>query len=171
VGSGRGKGGKSKQKRPSIGQHVPPDDKRPTAGRFLPGSTKSPRSQGSPDVFLDLSPSWRVGKLQTAGNFGWHELGRDKILQILERLRSLESMTWSEILVKSSKHFHKVNIAQLSPPARKRFEELSLDDYEELLSTRLSARERIWGFLDQGILHLIWWDPEHQVCPSLKKHT
>ena len=40
---------------------------------------------------------------------------------------------------------------------------LGLDD---VVSLRLSGPERVFGYLDNGVLVLLWWDPLHQVCPS-----
>ena len=31
--------------------------------------------------------------------------------------------------------------------------------------------ERTGSIRHANIMRLLWWDPEHQVCPALKKHT
>jgi hypothetical protein len=48
---------------------------------------------------------------------------------------------------------------------------MGLDEFEDLVSLRLSARERVWGILAEGVLELLWWDPDHKVCPSLPRNT
>ena len=80
-------------------------------------------------------------------------------------------MTWNQISIDGKKQNHSVAIAQLSKETQKRLVEINIIDIDELFSLRLSGRERIWGILDKGVLNLLWWDPNHRVCPSIKKHT
>ena len=103
--------------------------------------------------------------------FGWHELDTVKFAEIRQRLIHLEKLTWNEILVKDKYWNHTVSRSDLSKEARDRLAELQLDDQEEFVSLRLSNLERVWGIRLEGAMTLIWWDPDHQVCPSLKKHT
>ena len=74
-------------------------------------------------------------------------------------------------MIKSKKFHHLVKVENLSAEAQGYLDRVGLDDVDELVSLRLSGRERVWGILDENILNLLWWVPEHQVCPSLKKHT
>ena len=73
--------------------------------------------------------------------------------------------------MKNKRNNHSVEIDKLSSTAQTRLTEIQLDDIDELVSLRLSAKERIWGILEQGVLIILWWDPNHQVCPSNLKHT
>lgn len=77
-------------------------------------------------------------------------------------------MTWNEILVKGKKRNHSVAITQLCAQAQKRLRDSGQADLEELVSLRLSGPERVWGILREGVLAVIWWDPNHEVCPSIK---
>lgn len=77
-------------------------------------------------------------------------------------------MKWSEILNRNS---HAVPISKICPEAQGRLKELKQDDVDELISLRLTGKKRVWGIRDQNILKILWWDPEHTVCPSLKRHT
>lgn len=78
-------------------------------------------------------------------------------------------MTWGEIEGANS---HLIQISDCpNPRVQKRLNELRLDDYNELFSLRLSAKERVFGVLFGNVLKLLWYDPEHQVWPSPKKHT
>ena len=136
-----------------------------------PGAGKQPRTAGLAGPPSQVHPSWRSGLLQTAGPYGWHELDRKKLFEVHEKLRGFESQTWHEILIDGKQRNHYVEVTKLAPEARKRLQELRLDDIDELVSLRLSARERIWGILESGVLKLLWWDPQHRVCPSKKRHT
>lgn len=100
--------------------------------------------------------------------FGWHELDRETLQTIRTRLAHFESMTWSEILVRAKKQNHSIQVGSLCTPAQRRLETMRLI-LDEVVSLRLSGRERVWGYLENGVLVLLWWDPEHQVCPSLRE--
>ena len=100
--------------------------------------------------------------------FGWHRIDGAILLEIREKLRNFESMTWGQIMGPQS---HMVSTMSLCKNARERLAQLKLDELEELFSLRLSGKERVWGVLEHNILTLLWWDPDHEVCPSLKKHT
>ena len=41
----------------------------------------------------------------------------------------------------------------------------------ELVSLRLSGKQRIYGIQDRGVLLLLWWDPDHKIYPVKKKGT
>ena len=98
--------------------------------------------------------------------YGWQDLSREKLLQIIERLRALETMTWSDILVKGKKDNHEIPFGDLVRPAQACLKQVWQGGVDSVVSLRLTARERIFGIMDDGVLHLIWWDPEHEVCPS-----
>lgn len=88
---------------------------------------------------------------------------------VLEKLRSYESMTWGEIEGRAS---HVIGVESLNKKAIKRLEELKLDDVDSVFSFRVTGKKRVIGLRLAGPqLHLLWWDPRHQVCLSHKKHT
>lgn len=100
--------------------------------------------------------------------FGWHQVDGASLFSIREKLRNFETMTLGQIL---GRNHHRVSVELLCKDARDRLEALHLDDVEELLSLRLTGIERVWGILEHNIIILLWWDPKHLVCPSLKKNT
>lgn len=132
-----------------------------------PQPSKTPRT-GFDENPRKLKPAWRIGAMEMCDPFGWHQLDGVLLLEIRAKLRDFESMTWGEIIGRDS---HAVAVSSLCKAARDRLATLRLDDLEELFSLRLSAKERVWGVLEHNILTLLWWDPSHAVCPSLKKHT
>lgn len=42
---------------------------------------------------------------------------------------------------------------------------------DALARFRLGGTERLYGFLVGNEFHILWWDPNHEVWPSSKKHT
>lgn len=97
--------------------------------------------------------------------FGWHAVDAKTLLSIRTKLAHFETMTWSEILVTGKKRNHSINVSAITPEARQRLETIGLG-LDEVVSLRLSGAERVFGYLDNGVLVLLWWDPDHQVCPT-----
>jgi hypothetical protein len=136
-----------------------------------PSPSKIAKFASNPDGYNDRNPAWRISKIEMVDPFGWHNLNAQEIKDIQTKLSEFESMTWNEISVQGKKQHHSVTIDQLSKEAQTRLKEKNIVDIDELFSLRLSGQQRVWGILEQGILNLLWWDPNHQVCPSNKKHT
>ncbi len=136
-----------------------------------PHVSKQPKTAADPTGFLGLKPAWRIGKMEFVDPFGWHIVTTDVLDFIRKKLGYFESMTWADILIVAKKHNHTVTIDQLCTRAQKRLKELHLDDIDGVVSLHLSGVQRVWGILNAGVLALLWWDPVHAVCPSLKKNT
>lgn len=116
-------------------------------------------------------PVWRLQHLDLEhSKWGWKKITGKDFDDILEKLRKYETMTWGAIY-NDKKRDHDVDINKLIKEAKKRLEELGLDDTDHLLRLRLEGRKRIWGIRDRYIFKILWWDPEHTVCISKKKHT
>ncbi len=139
--------------------------------RKEPSPKKQPKAAYNPTSYNHLRPSWRISKIEMIGPYGWGNIDATTLKYIHDKLSNFESMTWNDILVKNKRNNHSVEIDKLSSTAQTRLTEIQLDDIDELVSLRLSAKERIWGILEQGVLIILWWDPNHQVCPSNLKHT
>lgn len=127
-----------------------------------PSPTKKPSAEPVSD-FNKLHPAWRISRLEMRDPFGWHELDKSTLDSIRQRLVSLESSTWKEILVDQNHWNHTVPRSSLSKPARDRLTDLALDDQEFFISLRLTSAQRIWGFKSDDALTLLWWDPTHSV--------
>lgn len=102
--------------------------------------------------------------------WGWKNLKNSKISELLEKLRYYETRTWKEI-DSNHKRDHPVELGKLEKAAQKRLVQLNYDDIDQLYRIRLSGKERIWGQRERHILKIIWWDPEHTVCPSALRNT
>lgn len=139
--------------------------------KLTPFPTKQVKIVSSPDSYNKMNPSWRISKIEMVEPYGWHNLDAKTLLYIKDKLGNFETMTWSEILVDGKKFNHSVDIEDLCTEARTRLREIKQDDVDQLVSLRLTGKQRIWGILDQGIMALLWWDPEHDVCPSQLKNT
>jgi len=103
--------------------------------------------------------------------FGWHVIDANTLGEVRARLASFESMTWNEILYAYGSPNHRVQLHRLCQDARDRLVAINQDDIDSLISLRVQGKPRVWGILDGSVLVILWWDPEHLVCPSLKKYT
>jgi len=146
-----------------------PPHKRPSAIADF-ALKKQPASEPVPE-YGQMNPAWRISRLEMREPFGWHEVDEATLHEIREKLRWFESMTINQIFVVSRKLNHPVALDKLCTEARKRLAELRLDDLDELHTLHLSGVKRVWGILSGNVLSLLWWDPNHQVCPSIKRHT
>lgn len=133
-------------------------------------STKEVRlGSDIPKSFDSYEPSWKFNLIDNNGSWGWSNISGDEIWIILSsRINQKEQMSWANLKASGS---HNVEISTLTKEAQKRLTELGHNDIDQLFSLRLSGKERIWGIRDRFALKIIWWDPEHEVCPSPKKHT
>ncbi|QVL31123.1 hypothetical protein KIH39_20060 [Telmatocola sphagniphila] len=133
----------------------------------------SPRlGNENPEEFRDQTPVWSISIFDHQGPWGKHLCEQKDHLwdEIYPKLRNYESMTWNEIL-QNSKRDHSIEVYKLIKLAQKRLVELRLDDYDNLFRFRLSGEMRVWGIREGRVFRLLWWDPEHEICPSIKKHT
>lgn len=130
-------------------------------------ATKEPVAESI--SWYDYYPCWRITHLEMCPPYGWHQIDPVTLAHIQNKLRCFESMTLSQIFLHAKKQNHGVKLYKLSPEARKRLGELGHDaTIEELYTLRLAGRQRIWGIRECNTFQLLWWDPNHQVCPSLK---
>jgi hypothetical protein len=152
--------------------------KRPSSTYADRGSHKAPRSAfgaenrktprgGTPD-YDGQFPLWAFRIVDLGGPWCWSALGGNALRDVLQRMRELESMTWHAITDTGS---HFIAASSLGRRARERLMEIQQDDVDQVYSVRVTGRRRIIGIRDGGVLRILWWDPEHEVCPAPKKHT
>lgn len=131
--------------------------------------SKIPKISSSFNEGYDQNPVWQIGSIDIDGPFGWGELETQFIIsEILPKVQDFETMKWSEILGRNN---HEVDISDFSKEAQKRLQEIGLNDIEKMVSLRLTGPKRLWGIKLQNTMRVLWWDPNHEVCPSQKKHT
>ena len=98
-------------------------------------------------------------------------MDKNEVNAIREKLASFETMTWWEILLDAKKQNHNVSVDDLVKEAQERLLEIFSEQLDELTSLHLTGKGRVWGQINEGVMELIWWDSEHQICKSNKKHT
>jgi hypothetical protein len=141
--------------------------KRASFGNLGPRGGKAPVE--SPAVtFNHIRACWRLQRLRLADPYGWHELTPAELAYVHQKLSEFEGRDWNEIFVVDKKKNHRIPIEEFDCPEAKQWMRRNLPDQDQLWTLRLSGAERIWGILREGVFHLLFWDPDHKICESLR---
>ncbi len=133
---------------------------------LFPVESKTPKAGIFP---TDRShPEFRAEQIDRAGPWGWDHFDSSLIQEVFQKIFDCQKLTWQDLRNNGS---HFVDREGLCTDAQKRLIQLQKEDLDQLFSLRLTGRKRIWGIKEGNILWLLWWDPNHEVCPSHKKHT
>lgn len=103
------------------------------------------------------------------GDWCFYGQGLEKLRYIIAKLCNFETMTWAQI--KTGTGSHSISAGDIIPEAWERLVEIGRDEEDTLFSLRLSGQERVWGIRRDAVLHLLWWDPQHQICESHLRYT
>ena len=145
-----------------------------THKKKLPISIYNPSGEKEPRVAPDIKRlerenlGWHFRVIDKDGPFGWRNIDRETIWCVIGKLAAFETMTWGEVLGPRN---HEIPRSELCPMARVRLGQIKQNDIDQLVSLHLDGKRIIWGIRDRRYMKILWWDPEHQVCPSAKKHT
>ena len=128
---------------------------------------KSPRIGLDPDDANRQTPVWSICRFDHDGPWGQGSFANSDVLwgTIYPAMKSYETMTWNEIL-QNRKYNHSVPAIRLITEAQHRLVALRLDDYEEVFRFRVGGTGRVWGIRDGRVFLILWWDPDHLICPS-----
>lgn len=131
-----------------------------------------PKISETPENHDKQKVSWQFSKADVQHDkWGWHLLDHEAFVQMFltGSLPGIESQTWAEL--KNGKQHHSIEVAKLCRDAQRRLEDLKLDDQDEVFSLRLTGQHRIFGIREGAALKILWNDPNHEICPSQKRHT
>jgi len=140
--------------------------KTPKFSGAAPVSTKHPRVESR--SIPTGRPVWKVGRTDFGGPWCPKRMAEANLHQILDKLKSIENSTWPDI-ERGGSHF--IPVSNVIKDAQARLRHLKLDDIDQLFSLRLTGAERLWGLRTNDVFSLLWWDPNHEICPSELRHT
>lgn len=143
--------------------------KRPKIAAEYPRG-KQPRLSPSPPG-PDPHVSWRFNEADRDGPFSWAAIADADLQRVVLVMESMDDRTWNAASGDGVGQIKAIPVANLGVLGLKRLRDLHLDDLEVLHEIRLAARPRVWGIRRLHTFHVLWWDPDHQVCPSKLKHT
>jgi hypothetical protein len=109
---------------------------------------------------------WRFEHVDHEGRFGFDKVDGLTLRMILERLAAIEKMTMHE-LRNTAKLLVRYDLPspKLCKEARDRLAACGWDDMTSIHRLRIMQKQRLYGFLDRNVFHVVWWDPEHEVWP------
>ena len=129
---------------------------------------KFPKQRENPNSYFDWSPSWSFSRCDFE-HVKWSLKLSNIYEEIIPKLISFEQRKWSDIISDKERN-HWIDCADFTKEAQKRLEEIKIY-YDELFSLRLTGTLRLFGYIENGIYYIIWYDPDHEICESHKKHT
>jgi hypothetical protein len=113
--------------------------------------------------------AWCFRYMDWDGSFSWTSCSDWR--KVFTKLKEKQGKTTTELKAAGS---HLIGVEHITNEAQSRLKALNLDDVDGVYSFRLDAKCRVFAIQgsSQGwLMHLLWYDPDHQVCPSEKKHT
>ena len=93
---------------------------------------------------------------------------------VLLKLADFEKSTVGELRSSSYRAFTIYNDFSSCPNTKavdRLGEKYETGQTDAIARFRLSGKKMLYGFLVGNEFHIIWWDPEHEIWPSKKKHT
>ena len=121
-------------------------------------------------LYYKWKPSWNFSICDFEHEAWSLKTSKDIYSEVIDKLVSFENMRWKDIIVRDKDKNHWITCDKLSKPAQKRIRDKQWE-YSELFSLRLSGKLRLFGYIENGIFNIIWYDKNHEICPSPKKHT
>jgi len=121
-------------------------------------------------------PIWRFDKVDRDGKFAF-DLSRPDFAhrEVLQKLMEYGNMTWDDIrkqqhdYSRKTKH-HYLSVETLSREALDRIRAKYFDEETDAIySFAFQNLLRIIGFRHGAEFHIVWYDPNHEFCPSSKK--
>jgi hypothetical protein len=134
-----------------------------------PSGTKRVAAATIEDEAGDGCLVWRMSLLDFDGHWGWRKVEAAKLFEIIEKMCGHEKSVATTTF--SGGGNKQVPVERLASAAQARLRQLNLDDLDELWELRLTNKERVWGRRVRHLFYPIWWDPDHEVCPSPLKNT
>lgn len=136
--------------------------KRP-ANQRRPRSKKQPQSPAELD-YRKLSVHWSFKIMDLTCCWSDETYNGDTFCEIAAHLRDFEGRTWGQIESDRSRQ-HPVWRDRLILDAQKRLSQIKQDDVDSLWRFRFTGQKRLWGIRDGRVFKVIWWDPQHCICP------
>jgi hypothetical protein len=138
----------------------PSDDRTPRKARTFNPTTPTGKVVVQSGRF-DIDSQWCISKIRP-----------DEMRTLFNRIRSIATMTVIEAFNYGDEPGKDYSIDDLpSRAARERLVELEYDDEDQISRLRVTGCGRLYGFRRDERFYALWWDPEHAIYPSRKKHT
>lgn len=131
----------------------------------------SPAAVANPNPHDPDHMVWSFRDYDTDGPYCLTSASLGQFVRIIAKLRDFEGMSFRALQGGSGQHFKRYQLETLAKQACKRLAQINHDDEDCICRLRLGGRERLYGFLRGNVFEILWWDPDHAVCPSHLKNT
>ena len=115
--------------------------------------------------------SWRLGDADLAGPYAWNSISSSDLARLIDVFREVDKKRWSAVMGEGMGEIKSIPRTSLCAAAQRRLETIKRDDESWLHEIRLGNKPRVWGIRDDNVFHVLWWDPEHDVCPAELRNT
>lgn len=137
---------------------------------------KTPISLYDPNRFFDQTPVWSFSCCDFEHEKWGLCTGPECLDQVFRKLKAYEGQTWREILTdtsgrKNNTKNHEIETYKIIKEAQKRLDDINLSQYDTLYSLTITGEVRLWGIMNRGVYSIVWYDPEHEICPCQVRHT
>ena len=122
----------------------------------------------------NLFCSWVFSLADKGGDWAWKKITQRDLKEVIEKFANFETMPLDD---RGRGGSHGVPINELPPKTQARLHEINFGDFNKLYSLHINGKKRVWCTREQGpvgnqiLYQILWWDPNHKVYPSDKKHT
>lgn len=129
-----------------------------------------------PDSYYKEHPAWSFKSCDAERwQFTSENIGDAVWTEILPYLQNLETQTWKDVLLAAKKQNHSIDVRKLNVVAQRRLTELYIEQ-DAIISLRLSATHRLYGYIIGRVFNILWYDNNHGdndacVCRAKQKHT
>jgi hypothetical protein len=137
---------------------------------------RQPKVASSPASTSGLKPLFSFAHVDRASKHKWaFKPDGDHATTLLAFICEMSQLTWGGIEQQRAgghKKHHTQDIATMAPDAQKDLRRTKLDETfggDEMFRFRLAGEQRLWGFRNGRIFHVVWWDWDHKVYPTPKK--
>jgi hypothetical protein len=115
-------------------------------------------------------PTWGFEWLDYHGEYCLKKADEQEARAITRFLAEYGRKKWSDI-DRDSSHHH-ISKGSLSKDVEKYLQKINKTDFaDDLFSFRVTSENRLIGLRLDCKFEALFWDPRHQICPSVKKHT
>lgn len=148
----------------------------------LPADSPAPRVVARPESIMSmrmtfdiLSHADRADQWSWGQHRNWCSDARQDgdNCQLRATLIHMAGLKWAEILTQLTgngrrrdrrKKHHSQSFSDISGEAQSRWIEIGREE-DELFRFRCGGQQRIWGARQGSQFLVVWWDPEHKICP------
>ena len=156
--------------------------KKPFSGKKVTGvqkpqiEKKSIRLADTTSGYYDKYPRWMFQRCDFDHPKWGMTPNAGELTKVFKYLSNLENRKWGDILTdksgrRNNTRNHHIELSDILSEAQKRAVAINVDEFDTLCSIAVGGRERVWGYISDGVFYIIWFDMQHEIYPYEKQNT